>query len=453
MKTINPSTLEVIAEYKVMPWNEVERALKLSQKAWEEWRETGFPARSYLFKKMAGILRNKQEEFALLITNEMGKIAKEAKAEIEKCAWACEYYAKHGEEFLADTNVETDAERSFYTYQPIGAILAVMPWNFPFWQVLRAAIPTIIAGNTMVLKHASNVMGCALAIEELFILAGFPKGVFQALQLPADQVARVIAHEAVAGVTLTGSVNAGKSVATEAAKHLKKCVLELGGSDPYVILEDADIDKIVDVCTASRVLNAGQTCVSAKRFIVVEAAYDCFLSAFKASMEKVTYGDPLDEKTTIGPLSSAGLRVDLHQQVQDSIAKGATCILGGEIPNMKGNYYPATILTDVAPGMPAYDEELFGPVASVIKAKDEADAIRIANDSVYGLGAAVFTQDKKRGEMIARNQIQAGLCFVNSMVRSDPRLPFGGVKQSGYGRELSLFGIREFTNIKSVSVS
>jgi succinate-semialdehyde dehydrogenase/glutarate-semialdehyde dehydrogenase len=453
MKTINPATQELIKEYTAIGWNEVQHALRLSEKTWLEWRETGFPARNYLLNKMAGILRNKQQEYALLMTTEMGKVTKEALSEIEKCAWACEYYAENGEKFLSDTEVETDATSSFYSFQPMGAILAIMPWNFPFWQVLRAAIPALMAGNVMVLKHATNVTGCAIALQELFTLAGFPKGAFQTLLIPADQVARVIAHDTIAGVTLTGSVAAGKSVAAQAGKYLKKTVLELGGSDPYLILEDADIAHSAKICTASRVLNAGQTCVSAKRFIVVASVYDRFLEAFKEEMSKIKYGDPLAETTSIGPLSSTHLRDGLHQQVQASITKGAVCVLGGEIPDITGNYYPATILTHVTPGMPAYDEELFGPVASVIKAKDEADAVRIANDSEFGLGAAVFTKDIKRGERIAKNEIQAGLCFVNGMVRSDPRLPFGGVKHSGYGRELSLFGIREFTNIKTVVIA
>jgi len=398
------------------------------------------------------LLKTKKEELAMLMALEMGKVKREGIAEIEKCAWVCDYYAVNAESFLENEPIATEATKSYVSYQPIGTILAIMPWNFPFWQVFRFAAPTLMAGNTAVLKHASNVPGCAMAIEELFREAGFPENVFRSLLISSKQVAKVIQHKAVKAVSLTGSTPAGKSVATLAGAELKKCVLELGGSDPYLILEDANIEKAAKKCALGRLINAGQSCIGAKRFIVVEKVYAHFLELFTHEMTAADFGDPSDEESTIGPLARADLRDELHKQVVDSVAKGAEVIIGGEIPNRKGAYYPPTILENVQPGMPAYDEELFGPVASVIKVKDVKEAIAVANDTVFGLGAAVFTSNTKMGENIAEMQLEAGACFVNDFVKSDPRLPFGGIKTSGYGRELAEQGIKEFMNVKTVVV-
>jgi succinate-semialdehyde dehydrogenase/glutarate-semialdehyde dehydrogenase len=382
----------------------------------------------------------------------MGKVKKEGIAEIEKCAWVCDYYSKNAESFLERETIETEYQKSFVSYQPLGIILAVMPWNFPFWQVFRFAAPTLMAGNTAVLKHASNVPGCAVAIEELFREAGFPENVFRTLLIGSKQVENVIRHPAVKAVSLTGSTPAGKSVAAIAGSELKKCVLELGGSDPYLILKDADLEYAARKCAAGRLLNAGQSCIGAKRFIVVEDIYAHFLEHFTQEMNNARFGDPSDPEVTMGPLARIDLRDELHKQVTDSVVKGAEIILGGEIPLLKGAFYPPTILENVKPGMPAYNEELFGPVASVIKVKDETEAIKVANDTVFGLGAAVFTHDDVKGEIIAEKKLQAGCCFVNDFVKSDPRLPFGGIKESGFGRELSEHGIKEFINAKTVVV-
>jgi succinate-semialdehyde dehydrogenase/glutarate-semialdehyde dehydrogenase len=403
-------------------------------------------------KKAAAILRERAREFGELMTAEMGKPVAGGVAEAEKCAWVCDYYADNAEEFLADQEVETDASRSFVTFQPIGVVLAVMPWNFPFWQVFRFAAPNLMAGNAGVLKHASNVPGCALAIEEVFRGAGFPDGLFRTLLVPGSRVDSIIENPLVRAVTLTGSTPAGRAVAEKAGEQLKKTVLELGGSDPYLILEDADLDAAAATCATARLINSGQSCIAAKRFLVVEAVREEFEERFVAAMAATKMGDPMEEDTVVGPQARGDLRDELHDQVKRSVASGARCLLGGEIPEGPGAFYPPTVLTDVRPGMPAYSEELFGPVASVIPVKGEAEAIRVANDSVFGLGAAVFTRDEERGTRIAREELEAGACFVNAFVRSEPRLPFGGVKESGYGRELAPFGILEFVNIKTVWV-
>lgn len=398
------------------------------------------------------LLKSRKEELARLMALEMGKVMKEGIAEIEKCAWACEYYAQNAESMLENETIETQYSRSFVSYQPLGTILAVMPWNFPFWQVFRFLAPTLMAGNTAVLKHASNVPGCAMAIEELFREAGFPENVFRTLLVGSKLVENVIRHPAIKAVSLTGSTPAGRSVAAIAGSELKKCVLELGGSDPYIILKDAELEKSAKICATGRLLNAGQSCIGAKRFIVVDEIYFEFLEYFTDEMNQVVFGDPFHPETTMGPLAKKDLRDELHQKVVNSVKSGAEIVLGGEIPNRKGAFYPPTILENVKPGMPAYDEELFGPVASVIRVKDEAEAIKVANDTEFGLGAAVFTRDLKKGENIAEKQLEAGCCFVNDFVKSDPRLPFGGVKTSGYGRELSVNGIKEFMNVKTVVV-
>ena len=401
----------------------------------------------------ANTLRRKKEQYGKLITEEMGKPLAEAIAEVEKCAWVCDYYAQYAEQFLKDEPVQTDASHSFVSYRPLGVVLAVMPWNFPFWQVFRFAAPALMAGNAGLLKHASNVPRCAQAIQDLFEESGFPKGIFTNVYTPGSEVEKIIAHPLVKAVTLTGSGPAGSAVAAAAGRYIKKSVLELGGSDAYLILEDADVAEAAKICATSRLINSGQSCIGAKRFIPLPAVYDDFVEAFKAEMAAAKTGNPMAEGTRVGPLARHDLRDELHQQVLKSIAMGATCVLGGQLPPSEGAFYPPTVLTGVLPGMPAWEEELFGPVAAVIRAKDENDAIRIANSSSFGLGAAVFTSDSDRGMRMAREELEAGACFVNGFVKSDPRLPFGGIKLSGYGRELSLHGIREFVNVKSVWVA
>jgi succinate-semialdehyde dehydrogenase/glutarate-semialdehyde dehydrogenase len=452
IEVIDPATGAPIRSYEEMDDESLNETIFKAQAAFNEWKKTSFAERARLMREAARILDEEKESYAMMITREMGKRLTEAISEVEKCSWVCLYYAQHAEQFLDKEFVTTDASKSYISYRPMGVILAVMPWNFPFWQVFRFAAPALMAGNAALLKHASNVPGCAIAIEEVFQKAGFPEDLFSTLMISSDKVEQVIANRVVKGVTLTGSEKAGSAVAATAGKHIKKTVLELGGSDPYLILEDADIKEAVKICVKSRLLNNGQSCIGAKRFIVVRQVYNEFLEQFKAEMEKANMGDPLDENTRLGPMAREDLRDDLHQQVTKSIELGAECILGGEIPDMPGAYYPATILTNVKKGSPAYEEELFGPVASIIQAWDEEEAILIANDTPYGLGAAVFTQNLDRGEKIANEHLEAGCCFINAMVKSDPRLPFGGIKASGYGRELSFHGVREFTNTKTVYV-
>ncbi|MGK7389741.1 MAG: NAD-dependent succinate-semialdehyde dehydrogenase [Candidatus Cyclobacteriaceae bacterium M2_1C_046] len=453
LDVINPADNAKINSFKEMNEEEVNKVIELVDANWQQWKNVSFTERANLMRKAAKVLKDNKNKYAQLMTDEMGKVYKQGISEVEKCAWVCEYYADNAEDFLKEQMVETDASKSFFTYQPLGVVLAVMPWNFPFWQVFRFAAPGLMAGNAAVLKHASNVPGCAMAIEEVFREAGFPENLFRTLLIGSSEVDKVIDNPKIKAATLTGSVGAGKSIAGQAGKNLKKTVLELGGSDPYLILEDADIDHAAKTCVKSRLINSGQSCIAAKRFIVVEKVREPFEKAFIAEMKAQKMGDPNDEDTAIGPQARVDLRDQLHEQVKKSIEKGAECVLGGEIPDKEGAWYPPTILKNVKPGMPAYEEELFGPVAAIISARDEEEAILIANDSVFGLGAAVFTKDKKRGEKIAAEKLQAGCCFVNDFVKSDPRLPFGGVKESGYGRELSHFGIQEFVNIKTVYVA
>jgi succinate-semialdehyde dehydrogenase/glutarate-semialdehyde dehydrogenase len=453
MTSINPATLEVIGAYEELSPEAAARAVEESGAAFERWREASFAQRGALMTKAAAILRSRSEEFARLMALEMGKPVRQGRAEIEKCAWVCEYYAGNAASFLEPETIATEASKSFVTYRPLGVILAVMPWNFPFWQVLRFAAPALMAGNAGVLKHASNVCGCALAIEDVFSAAGFPRGVFRTLLVGSGAVERIISHPAVRAVTLTGSAAAGRAVARAAGEALKKTVLELGGSDPYVVLDDADVGLAAAICAESRLINAGQSCIAAKRFVVVESRAREFTELLVEAMRKRKVGDPLDEATDIGPLARIDVRDDLHRQVTESVERGAKCVLGGRPAAGAGAFYPPTVLVDVAKGMSAYDEEVFGPVAAVITARDEDEAIRAANDTSFGLGAALFTRDLERGERIAANRIDAGSCFVNAFVKSDPRLPFGGVKESGYGRELSHFGIKEFVNVKTVYVA
>ncbi len=453
MQAINPATGEVIATYQQHTAGEVGRKIDTAGRAFAGWSATGIDERAALLPRLATVLEAGKERYARLMTAEMGKPIREARAEIEKCAWACRYYAEHGPAYLADDIVQTEAHKAFVAFRPLGVVLAVMPWNFPFWQVLRFAIPSLLAGNAALLKHASNVPGSALALEEALREAGLPDGVFQTLLIPSGMVEGVIRHDAVRAVTLTGSNAAGRAIAATAGACLKKSVLELGGSDPFVVLEDADLDKAAEAGAASRLFNTGQACIAAKRFIVVDAVAKKFEDKLAERLLARKMGDPMDETVALGALARADLRDELHGQVERSLKDGARNILGGVIPNEPGAFYPATILNGVEKGMPAFDEELFGPVASIIRAANEDQALKIANDTPYGLGAAVFTGDRKRGERIARDRFDAGVCFVNDFVKSDPRLPFGGVKESGYGRELGIFGIREFTNIKTVVVA
>ena len=449
--SINPATGKTIKTYDEMKPNQAAAAVAQAYEIWRTWRTTSFGERVKPMKKTAEILRQRKDDLARLMAVEMGKPLAQGVAEAEKCAWACDYYADNAEAHLAPDVIKTEGSKSYVAFEPLGVVLAVMPWNFPLWQVYRFAAPALMAGNVGVLKHASNVPGCALVIEEIFNQAGFPAGAFRTLLIANTQVRAVIEHPLVRAVTLTGSTLAGQAVASQAGAVLKKTVLELGGSDPYVVLEDADLDRAVETCVNSRLINGGQSCIAAKRFIVVEPVRATFIDRFVALMKTKKMGDPLQEGIDLGPQARHNLRDDLHKQVLSSIERGAKLLLGGQVPAGEGAYYPPTVLTDVKPGMPAYDEEIFGPVAAIISAKDEEDAVRIANDTIFGLGAAVFTKDAQRGERVAR-KLEAGSTFVNSLVASDPRLPFGGIKESGYGRELGSYGIKEFVNTKTVYV-
>ena len=453
VKSINPYTNQLIKAYKNHSTEKVEKIIDEVNSAFQQWKNTTFTFRKKLMIGLAGQLEQKKDELTNLIVAEMGKIKTEAVGEILKCAWVCRYYAENAEFFLQNEAIKTEASSSYVSFQPIGTVLAVMPWNFPFWQVFRFLAPTLMAGNTGLLKHASNVPGCAMAIEKLVEKAGFPKNVFGTLLIDGSEVKTVIENPKVKAVTLTGSTPAGKSVAASAGSVLKKTVLELGGSDPYLILEDADIEKAAGLCAASRLLNAGQSCIGAKRFILLEPVYEAFKNEFVKLMKNASYGDPMEPGSTIGPLARVDLRDELHEQVVKSVASGASVLCGGFIPEGENAFYPATVLENVVEGMPAYHEELFGPVASLIKVKTIEEGIRIANDTVFGLGAGIFTKNPEIGKELAEKGLEAGCVFVNDFVKSDPRLPFGGIKESGYGRELSAFGIREFVNVKTVVVS
>jgi succinate-semialdehyde dehydrogenase/glutarate-semialdehyde dehydrogenase len=452
LEAVNPATGEKIKTYPEVAIGEVETRIHRADQAFADWKARAFTERAELMKKAAGVLRDKAGEFARLMALEMGKPVRDGRPEIEKCAWVCDHYAEQAEAILSPEIIATDAGKSYVIFQPLGVVLAVMPWNYPFWQVFRFAVPALMAGNAGILKHSANVPGCALAIEDLFRQAGFPESIFQTLMIGGDRVEKVIENPLVKAVTLTGSKAAGQAVAATAGRLLKKSVLELGGSDPYIVLEDADLEAAAAACAASRLLNSGQSCIAAKRFVVVEAVRHSFEALLVDQMRAKKMGDPMVESVEIGPQARFDLRDDLHRQVRQSLEKGARCLLGGKLPDGPGAFYPPTVLTDVHKGMPAYDEETFGPVAAVIGVKDEKEAIRVANDTVFGLGAAVFTRDIARGERIAATALEAGNCFVNAFVKSDPRLPFGGIKESGYGRELSHYGIKEFVNIKTVCV-
>ena len=452
IQSVNPATGDILETLEETTPAQIDTILARAHAAFTEWRGEPFARRSALMRAAARELRARKDEYALTMTREMGKPIVQSEAEVEKCAGTCDYYAEHAEAFLAEQARETDASRSYVRFDPLGVVLAVMPWNFPFWQVFRFAAPGLMAGNAGVLKHASNVPRCALAIEEVFRRAGFPEGLFRTVLVDSGAVKGLIADPRIVADTLTGSERAGRAVAEQAGHEIKKTVLELGGSDPFIVLADADLDVAAHAAAEGRLINSGQSCIAAKRFIVVEPVADRFLERFKNELAARRMGDPTARETQVGPQARVDLRDELHHQVEESVKRGARRLLGGEIPPGKGAFYPPTLLAAVDRGMPAFDEETFGPVAAVIRAKDEADAVRLANDSSFGLGAAIWTKDRARAERLAA-QVEAGAVFVNGVVKSDPRLPFGGIKRSGYGRELSEYGIREFVNVKSVWIA
>lgn len=453
LKSINPATGETIAEHREFSGAEATAIVDAVHAAFIRWRDLSFSERGKHFVQLATLFQTRKNDLAALMTVEMGKPIRSSKTEIEKCAGACEHFAAHAEEYLKPELVQTDAAKSYVAYRPLGAMLAIMPWNFPFWQVIRFAAPAIMAGNTAVLKHASNVTGVSIALEELFRDAGFPKDVFRSLHIGTDSIELIIRHPKIVSVSLTGSSRAGKSVAATAGAALKRCILELGGSDPFIVLEDANLDTAIDAGSIGRLQANGQSCIAAKRFIVVQSRASEFEQALRERFEVVRMGDPTLENTDLGPLARADLRDTLHKQVERSIAKGARLVCGGSVPPGSGAFYPATILADVGPGMPAYEEEIFGPVAALITVKDEEEAICVANATGFGLGAVVCSEDRGRAEAIARDRLEAGSCFVNAFTRSDARLPFGGIKESGFGRELGAHGIRDLCNVKTVYVA
>ena len=451
-QTINPATGEVIDTYELATDEQALATLRASHEAFLDWRKTSFEERAGILREIAKRLRANKDDYAALMTREMGKPIAQGGGEIELCAAICEFTADNGTQELADEERDLDGGRALVSYQPIGVILGIQPWNFPFYQVVRYAIANIMAGNTVLLKHAPNVWGAAVEIEKLFVAAGLPENVFRSLFIDADQTSQLIEHEHVRGVTVTGSPRAGSAVAAKAGEQLKKSVLELGSNDAYLVLEDADIDRAVETCVQGRIYNNGETCVAAKRFIVVDAVYDAFREKFVEKMRQIEYGDPTDPNTALGPIAREDLRDTLHDLVKRSIDQGATCVCGGEIPDGPGYFYPVTVLEDLKPGMPAYDEELFGPAASLIRVADEAEAIRVANDSRYGLGGGIFSKDEQRAIDIARNLFDTGMVNINGYRLAQPHLPFGGVKDSGYGREHGGFGMKEFVNAKSVMI-
>ena len=452
LQSVNPATGAVLETFEETSPTELDRIIARADAASREWRVLPVAARAERLRAAGRILCERKDAYARTMALEMGKPLAQGVAEAEKCAWVCDYYADQAAAMLADQPRHTDATRSYVRFEAIGPVLAIMPWNFPFWQVFRFAAPALAAGNAGILKHAPNVSRCALEIEQAFRDAGLPDGLFRSVFLSNEAAAGVIADPRVRAVTLTGSDRAGSQVAERAGRHLKKTVLELGGSDPFIVLEDADLARAAQIAAEARLQNSGQSCIAAKRFIVVEPIAQDFIERFTAEMGARRVGDPLDPAISIGPQARLDLRENLHRQVRESVQRGAQVVLGGQLPGGPGAFYPPTVLTAVQPGMPAFDEETFGPVAAVVRAKDEADAIRIANGSQYGLGASVWTADRARGERVAR-AIEAGSVFVNALVKSDPRLPFGGVKRSGFGRELSEYGLREFVNIKTVWVA
>lgn len=453
IQSLNPATGETIERFESMTDGEIRTLVRDASRAQKEWERTAFEHRAGVMREAARLLRGQSRELAELMAREMGKPLAQGVSEAEKCAWVCEYYADKAADFLADEPLEADGGRSYLSFRPLGTVLAIMPWNFPFWQLFRFAAPALMAGNGALLKHAENVTRCALRIESLLHEAGVPGDLFRTVIAEVSQVREIIENPGIAAVTLTGSTRAGKAVASQAGASLKKTVLELGGSDPYLVLEDADLEMAAETCVTSRLINSGQSCIAAKRFIAVSDVFEEFSELVVEKMSARQTGDPFEETTDIGPMAREDLRVNLHRQVRRSREEGARCLLGGHVPEGPGWFYPPTVLTDVEPGMPAWEEELFGPVATLIEAGSEEEAIEIANDTSYGLGAAVFSRDVARAEEIAATRLEAGCCFVNSFVASDPRQPFGGIKESGYGRELSREGIHEFVNRKTVFIS
>ena len=451
--SINPVNGSIVGTYPEHSSKEVNKIIYEVNDSFNLWRKLGLKQRCQYFRQLSIALQLRKGEFARIMALEMGKPISQGKAEVEKSAWVCDYYADNAPGFLSTKEIKTDASESYITFQPLGVVLAVMPWNFPFWQVFRFAAPAMIAGNVVILKHSSNVQGCADAIEGLFLEVAFPENVFRNLTISSLKVEKVIENSMVKAITLTGSTPAGKAVAKKAGSVLKKTVLELGGSDPYLVLKDADLEKASDACLKGRLLNTGQSCIAAKRFIIEDAIKPNFEKIIVDKIKNQVIGDPFDEKTTIGPMVSIDARNELIRQVEVSVDAGAKVLYKSLTPLIKNSaYQPVMVLTDVLPGMPAFDEELFGPVASIISAKDKDQAIALANQSSFGLGAAVFTSDIEEGRRIAEFELEAGAGFVNDFVRSDPRLPFGGVKESGYGNELSSYGILEFVNIKTIYI-
>lgn len=449
--TINPATGELLKSFEPLSDSQINEKIRRAAEAFPKFRALTFAQRAQMMRKAGDILESEKNAIARLMTTEMGKTLRSAVDEAVKCAWVCRHYADCAEAFLADEIIQTNATRSYVRYQPLGIILVVMPWNFPFWQAFRFIAPGLMAGNVGLLKHASNVPQCALKIEEVLCRAGFPEGVFQTLLIGADKVDRILDDPRIAAATLTGSEEAGVSVGTGAAKRIKKVVLELGGSDPFVVMPSANFDEAVATAVKARTINNGQSCIAAKRFIVAESIADRFEREFVARMQALRVGDPMDEKTDVGPLANPDAVKSIHEAVQNTVRAGARLLAGGKPAEGPGNFYLPTVLADVPPNSPAYGEELFGPVASIFRVKDIDDAIRVANDSRFGLGASAWTNDPAEQERFI-NELEAGMVFINQMVASDPRLPFGGIKHSGFGRELSVHGIREFTNIKTVVV-
>ena len=450
--SLNPATGEKLKEFSPFDDAEIERRLTAAEKAFRKYRRTRFTDRSVLLEGVAELLFQEKEKFAQIITLEMGKLFRASVEEIEKCARGCRFYAENGERFLEEEPAQTDAAESYVQYQPLGAVLAIMPWNFPFWQVFRFAAPALLAGNVGVLKHASNVPQCALAIEEIFCRAGFEKGVFQTLLIEPEQVEKVIVDPRVKAVTLTGSEKAGSAVASMAGREIKKSVLELGGSDAFIVMPSADFESALSTAVKARTINTGQSCIAAKRFMIADQIYDGFLNQFVERMRALKLGDPMDDGTEIGPLATEQILRGVHDQVQKSIAAGAKLLTGGNRIHGPGFFYEPTVLVDVPKESPAYREEVFGPVASIFRVRNAADAIELANDSAFGLGSSAWTNDPEEQKLFT-SELESGMVFVNAMVASDPRLPFGGVKRSGFGRELGAAGIREFTNAKTIWIS
>jgi succinate-semialdehyde dehydrogenase / glutarate-semialdehyde dehydrogenase len=452
IQSISPTDGRVIATYDETPPEETHRHIDTAVSLQREWARVPIDERAVHMNRAAELLEESRESLARLMAEEMGKPVVQGRGEVDKCAWVCRHYAENTADILEETHIKADRSKSYVTYRPLGVVLAVMPWNFPLWQVFRFAAPALMAGNGGLLKHASNVTGCALEIDRIFTEAGFPDGLFRTLVLPSSRVDEALEHPGVVAATLTGSDPAGRAVAAKAGSLLKKTVLELGGSDPYIVLADADLEKAAATCASSRLINGGQSCISAKRFIVETPVVEEFTELMASKLSTAVVGDPLDENTTMGPLARVDLRDELHAQVEASVSAGARLVIGGEVPGGPGAFYPPTLLAGVEDGMAVYREETFGPVAAVITARNADEAVDIANDSDFGLGAAIFTSDVELGENIARNRLEAGACFVNAFVSSDPRLPFGGIKMSGYGRELSDLGMKEFLNAKTVVV-